>query len=179
MGARGSSPAARGERTILSRLASASGVSALGLTAFVAGVAVILMHRPFDLPERGDLAIWDYIAQSILRGEIPYRDVIEIKSPGAAYLSALAMAVCRVFGLQDVAAARLLYLLLIGLLSYLTFVVAAEYLGSRLAAVIAFLVPLLPEHLATMVAGTQPKLPMILFGMLTLTLIAKDRPFWA
>lgn len=154
-------------------------MSALGITAFVLGVAVILMHRPFDLPERGDLAIWDYIAQSILRGEIPYRDVIEIKSPGAAYLSALAIAFGRAFGLQDVAAVRLLQILMMGLLSSVTFVVAVEYLSSRLAAVIAFLVPLLPERLATMLAGTQPKLPMILFGMLTLLLIAKDRPFWA
>src|SRR5205814_266933 len=29
------------------------------------------------------------------------------------------------------------------------------------------------------IAGTRPKLAMILFGMLTLALIAKDRPFWA
>jgi len=175
----GSSRPARGEKTLLSRLAAASSVSAVGLAAFVLGVGVILMHRPFDLPERGDLAIWDYIAQSILRGEIPYRDVIEIKSPGGAYLSALAIAAGRIFGLQDAAAVRLLNVLLIGLLSCVTCLVAAEYLRSRLAAVIAFLVPLLPEHLATMVAGTQPKLTMILFGMLTLTLIAKDRPFWA
>lgn len=179
MEAGGSLRPARGEKTLLSRLATASRVSAVGLTAVVLGVSVILMHRPFDLPERGDLAIWDYIAQSILRGEIPYRDVIEIKSPGAAYLSALAIAVCRIFRLQDVAAVRLLHVLLIGLLSCVTCLVAAEYLRSRLAAVIAFLVPLLPEHLATMVAGTQPKLPMILFGMLTLMLIAKDKPFWA
>ena len=175
----GGSSGPRGKKTLLSRIAASSSVSALGLGAFVLGVGVILMHRPFDLPERGDLAIWDYVAQSILRGEIPYRDVIEIKSPGAAYLSALAIAVCRIFGLQDVAAVRLLQVLLVGLLSCVTYLVAAEYLRSRLAAVIAFLVPLLPEHLATMIAGTQPKLTMILFGMLTLILIAKDRPFWA
>jgi hypothetical protein len=30
-----------------------------------------------------------------------------------------------------------------------------------------------------MIAGTQPKLTMILFGMLTLLLISKDKPFWA
>ena len=179
MGAGGSSRPSNGQKTLLSVLANASSVRALSVAAFVLGAGVILMHRPFDLPERGDLAIWDYVAQSILRGEIPYRDVIEIKSPGSAYLSAVAIALGRIFGLQDVAAVRLLHVFLLGLLSWVTCLVVAQYLRSRLAAVIAFLVPLLPDHLTTMIAGTQPKLTMILFGMLTLILIAKDRPFWA
>ena len=29
------------------------------------------------------------------------------------------------------------------------------------------------------VQGTRPKIPMIIFGLLTLYLLAKDRPFWA
>jgi hypothetical protein len=153
--------------------------SAIGAAALLLGIAVVLLHHPFSLAERGDLAIWDYIAQSILRGQVPYRDVIEIKGPLSAYLSAGFMAAGKVVGLRDVLAARLLHVLLLGSLSMVTYLVAEAYLFSRLAAVIAFLIPLLPEHLVTMIAGTQPKLPMILFGMLSLLLIAKDRPFWA
>src|SRR5437764_12285222 len=147
------------------------------LAAFVIGVGVILMHHPGRFAERGDLAIWDYVAQSILRGQVPYRDVVEIKTPASAYLSALAMAVGRAAGLQDVAAVRVLQVLLVGLLAAVTYLVAESYLRNRLAAIIAFLVMLLPNHLVVMIAGTQPKLPMILFGMLTLLLIARDKPF--
>ena len=146
------------------------------LAAFVIGVGVILLHHPGRLAERGDLAIWDYVAQSILRGQVPYRDVVEIKTPASAYLSALAMAAGRAAGLQDVAAVRVLQVLLVGLLAAVTYLVAESYLRNRLAAIIAFLVMLLPNHLVVMIAGTQPKLPMILFGMLTLLLIARDKP---
>jgi hypothetical protein len=151
----------------------------LALAAFVIGVSVMVLHHPGRLAERGDLAIWDYVAQSILRGQVPYRDVVEIKTPASAYLSAIAMAVGRRAGMQDIAAVRLLQVLLVGLLSAVTFLVAEAYLRNRLAAIIAFLIPLLPDHLVVMIAGTQPKLPMILFGMLSLLLIARDKPLWA
>jgi len=152
---------------------------AIGAAAFLLGIAVALQHHPFSLAERGDLAIWDYIAQSILRGQVPYRDVIEIKSPVSAYLSAGFIAAGKLVGVRDILATRLLQVLLLGSLSMVTYLVAEAFLLSRLAAVIAFLITLLPEHLATMIAGTQPKLPMILFGLLSLLFIAKDRPFWA
>src|SRR5690349_20739685 len=65
------------------------------LVAFLIGAAVVLARRPWRQLETGDEAIWDYVAQSILRGQIPYRDVIEIKTPLSAYLSAAAIAAGR------------------------------------------------------------------------------------
>ncbi|HJQ26983.1 MAG TPA: DolP-mannose mannosyltransferase [Blastocatellia bacterium] len=152
----------------------------LAIIAFLVGVAVMLMYRPWRQFEGGDTAIYDYIAQSILRGQMPYRDVVDIKGPLGPYLSAAAMAIGKLIGLRDIIAVRFFHVLMIGLLSAVTYLVAEIYLRNRLAAIIAFLVPLLPEHFALMtVTGTQPKLPMILFGMLSLLLIAKDKPFWA
>src|SRR5215470_3290236 len=58
---------------------------------FLYGVGIALLYRPLSQRETGDAAIWDYVAQCILRGQVLYRDVIEIKGPGSAYLSALAM----------------------------------------------------------------------------------------
>lgn len=67
-----------------------------------------------------------------------------------------------------------------GSLSAITFLVATTYFRSRLVACFAFLIPLTPTHFAEwMVAGTEPKLPMMLFGLLSLLLIAKRKPFWA
>jgi hypothetical protein len=152
----------------------------LAITAFLLGIAIMLVHRPWKLTEIGDPAVYDYIAQSILRGQIPYRDVVDIKGPGAGYLSAFAMLLGKTIGLRDIIAVRLMHVVMVGLLSTIIFVVAEIYLRNRFAAVIAFLIPLMPEHFATMlVSGTQPKLPMILFGMITLLLIAKDKPLWA
>src|SRR5713226_1104193 len=152
----------------------------LAIIAFLFGAALMLAYRPWRQIEVGDPAVYDYIAQSILRGQLPYRDVVDIKGPVAPYLSALAMLAGKAVGLRDVIAVRLMNVALVGLLSAMTYLVAEKYLKNRLAAILAFLIPLMPEHFAMMsIAGSQPKLPMILFGMVTLLLIAQDRPFWA
>lgn len=152
----------------------------LAIIAFLFGVAVTLAYRPWSQIEVGDPAVYDYIAQSILRGQMPYRDIVDIKGPGGSYLSALAMLIGKAAGLRDVIAVRLMNVVLVGLLSMVTYAVAGTYLRNRLAGIIASLLPLMPEHYVMMlIGGSQPKLPMILFGMITLLLIAKDRPFWA
>jgi DolP-mannose mannosyltransferase len=152
----------------------------LPLTLFTAAILLSVMYHPFALLEGGDNAIWDYVAQSILRGQVPYRDVVEIKTPAAAYLSALAMAVGRLFGLDTVLAVRALDVLLVGALCVAIYLVGEAYLHNRLAALIAFLIPLLaPNLMVMMLNGTRPKVPMIICGLLTLWLIAKDRPLWA
>ena len=152
----------------------------IAIIAFLLGMALMLAHRPWKLIEIGDPAVYDYIAQSILRGQLPYRDVVDIKGPGGAYLSAFAMLLGKAIGLRDIIGVRLMNVVLVGILSATTYLVAEIYLRNRLAAIIAFLVPLMPEHFATMLlSGTQPKLPMILCGMITLLLIAKDKPIWA
>jgi hypothetical protein len=150
------------------------------LCAFVFAVGVMLAHRPWSQIEVGDEAIWDYIAQSIVRGQVPYRDIVEIKTPLSAYLGALAIVGGKLLGLRDVIAIRALHVVLVGLLSAITFLVGERYLKSRLVAVIALLIPLASWHFAEwMAAGTEPKLSMTLFGMLALWLFSKDKPFWA
>lgn len=153
---------------------------ALCILVFLFSVAVMFGYKPFSQVVEGDSAIYDYISQSILRGQIPYRDIADIKFPGTVYLNALAIGIGEWFGLKDVFAIRLLQIVELGLLSVFTFLVAEIYLKSRAAALIAVLIPLLNKYYAGwVVMGSQPKLPLMMFGMLTLLLIAKDRPFWA
>lgn len=150
------------------------------ICAFLITVIVMLLYRKLNQPEGGDSAIWDYVAQCILRGQVPYRDVVEIKSPLSAYLSAAAMFIGKLVGIRDVIAVRLVNVLMAGLLSSVTYVLGVRYFGSRIAAAIAFVIPLTPSHLTEWVlGGTEPKLPMILFGMVSLLFIAKQEPFWA
>ena len=161
-------------------LADIANSRTLALIAFFFGVAVMLAYRPWSQVEGGDPAVYDYIAQSILRGQLPYRDVVDIKGPGGGYLSALAMALGNSVGVRDVIAVRLMNVVLAGLLFAVTYLVAEIYLKNRIAGVLAFLIPLMPKHFAMMlISGTQPKLPMILFGLTTLLLIARNKPLWA
>jgi hypothetical protein len=157
-----------------------TGVRALAVVSFLAGAAVVLAARPFTNAESGDDSIYDYIAQSILRGQVPYRDVIDPKTPGSSYLSAAAMIAGRAAGARDVIAVRWLHVLMFGLLAATTFLVGERYFENRLAAAIGFLVPLMISGFTPLVIrGTQPKLSLMLFGMLSLLMIATNRPFWA
>ncbi|HKP12892.1 MAG TPA: DolP-mannose mannosyltransferase [Blastocatellia bacterium] len=153
---------------------------ALLVMVFVFGAALMLFYRPFSQLEGGDSAIYDYIAQSILRGQVPYRDVVDIKGPASVYLSAAAVALGRLVGLHDVIAIRLFHVLMVGLLAALTFRVGVVYLRSRLIGVTAALLPFVSPAVAEMlIGGTQPKLPLVIFGLASLLLVAKDRPFWS
>jgi len=152
----------------------------LVLAAFIIGSVVVLADRPFSHTESGDCSIFDYIAQSIVRGQIPYRDVIDLKGPGSSYLSAGAIAIGRPLGMRDIIAIRWMHILMMGLLAATTLLVGQAYFENRFAAVLAFLIPLISSGLTSQVnRGTQPKLSMVLFGMLSLLLLAKDKPFWA
>jgi hypothetical protein len=161
-------------------LASRAEMRALTLVAFLFGAIVTLMYHPFSRAEAGDPSIYDYIAQSILRGNLSYRDIVDIKWPGSTYLSALAMLVGKPFGLRDVLAVRLLQVLLVGFLTAIIFLVAEAYLHSRAGGVAAALMPLMLPHFGNwMTSGTEPKLPLMVFGLLTMLFIIKDRPFLA
>jgi hypothetical protein len=165
---------------LLGRLNKINTVAALAFAAFLAGATVVSLYGPLRQMEIGDEAGYDYMAQSILRGQIPYRDVVDSKGPFSLYLSALVMSIGKAAGIQDVLAVRLFYVLLGGILCAVTFLVAETYFSSRIAGAIAFVVPLMSEQFVeTMAGGTRPKIPMMIFGLLTLLLIAKDRPFLA
>jgi len=152
----------------------------IGFAAFIVGAGVMVMYSPRQQMEVADSAVYDYMAQCIVRGQVPYRDVIDSKGPGSLYMSALVMIAGKAIGLQDIIAVRLFYVLLAGALCASTYFVAEIYLCSRIAAIVACSLPLVSEQFAEMiVAGTRPKIPMILFGMLTLLFIAKEKPFWA
>lgn len=162
------------------RLNKINTVAVLAFAVFLAGAAVVSMYGPLRQMEIGDEAGYDYMAQSILRGQIPYRDVVDSKGPFSLYLSALVMAAGKTVGLQDVLAVRVFYVVLGGILCAVTFLVAEAYFSSRIAGAIAFAIPLMSEQFVEMiVGGTRPKIPMMIFGLLALLLIGRDKPFWA
>jgi len=85
----------------------------------------LLVYSQFQFwkqPSQGDRANWDYFAQVISRGGIPYRDAVSIKSPLSAYIGAAAMIATSPFGLRDIFAIRITFIILAA------FVVAFTYL---------------------------------------------------
>jgi DolP-mannose mannosyltransferase len=153
---------------------------ALFLITLAVSTVVILQYQFWNQPSVVDRANWDYFAQVIARGGVPYRDVVNIKSPFSAYIGALAIIVGEPLGLRDIFAIRIVFILLGALTVGFTFLVAHDYFKSRriglLAAAIMMAFNLFVD---ANVGGVQPKTPMIMFGLMSLWAVTKDRPFAA
>ena len=166
--------------TTVTRLVNSSTPTTLSVCIFLLTALMMLTYRPFSQAESGDSAFYDYFAQLILRGQIPYRDAIDIKAPGSFYLSALAMAAGRALGVRDIIAARLLHIFMASLLSVIVYLVGEAYFRNRFAALLAVSTLMISQNFGLWtVGGGQPKLPMILFGMVALLLTARNQPFLA
>jgi hypothetical protein len=148
-------------------------------SVFIFAFGLTLYNGKILSPERGDPAMWDYVAQSIVRGQAPYRDVVELKTPLSAYISALVIVAGRAAGINELIAIRCVGIVLACLLLVVVFAVTEAYTNSRMAALIAVLAPLSVERFYSWGAtGTEPKISMILFALLSLLLISKNKPFW-
>lgn len=168
-----------GRRTIRDRLAWFDR-RRLFFIVLVAGGLVYSQAEFWNQPSVGDRANWDYFAQVIVRGGIPYRDVVNIKSPLSAYIGAAAILLGRPFGVDDVLAIRIAYLALAVLTAGFTFLVALDYFQSIGIGLLTSTVMLTFDAFARFnAAGIQPKTPMVLFGLVTLWAIGKNRPFTA
>jgi hypothetical protein len=153
---------------------------ALFLITVVLAAISFLPFQFWKQPSIGDRANWDYFAQVIARGGIPYRDVVNIKSPLSAYIGAAVIILAHPFALRDIFAIRIVYLLLAALTVGFTFLVANDYFKSRRVAVLAAAIMMAFNLFgADNSGGVQPKTPMILFGLTSLWAIQKDKPFLA
>lgn len=131
-------------------------------------------------PERADPAMWDYMAQAIVRGQVPYRDVVNIKTPLSAYISALGILIGRACGFNELMAIRYVGVVLAALLVVITYLITEKLTRNRAIAFASALLPLIFEQFCRWSsAGTEPKLSMTMFGALSLLLVLKNKPFWA
>ncbi len=147
---------------------------------FVVAIIVYSQLQFWNWVERRDPANWDYFSQVIARGGVPYRDVVNIKTPLSAYLGAASILIGKPFGLRDVYAIRITYAMLAALTVAFTFLVASWFFESLRIALLAALVMIGVEQFPLLsLSGAQPKTPMILFGLIALWAIIKDRPFTA
>ena len=139
------------------------------LIAVICSTIVFAPYRVWEQPCLGDRANWDYFSQVIARGGVPYRDVVNIKTPLSAYVGAAGIIAGRVIGARDVRAIRFVYLALIILVVGCTVVVGSRYESDVSTGLIAGAVLMcFDTYVRLYNAGVQPKTPMVLFGLLTL-----------
>jgi hypothetical protein len=152
----------------------------LFLITLAVGALVYAQFQFYKLPVGGDRANWDYIAQVIVRGGLPYRDVVNIKSPLSAYIGAVAIVAMRPLGVRDIIAIRLACVAMGLLMAGFTFLLTVDYFDSKRAGVLAaFILLTFGPFLMANSGGIQPKTPMMLFGLIALWAIGEDRPFLA
>lgn len=125
-----------------------------------------------------DKSMQIYIAQEILRGHPPYVAVVFPKTPLTPILSALAILVGNLSGLSDVISVRFLFLIIGSLGVAFTFLLAktiSQSLPARLAATLTLTgFGLWASASAT---GAEPKLLMILWGIISLWALQEKRWF--
>ncbi|HWN99158.1 MAG TPA: DolP-mannose mannosyltransferase [Blastocatellia bacterium] len=162
---------------IMERTQSLDSRALFFITVVVAAIS-FLPYQFWKQPSVVDHANWDYFAQVIARGGVPYRDVVNIKSPLSAYIAAGGIILAHPFGLRDIFAIRVVYLLLMALTVGFTFLVASIYFKSRRVALMAAAIMMAFNVFGEAnCGGVQPKTPMILFGLISLWAIQKDKPF--
>ena len=152
----------------------------LFLITLVVAIIILCQFQFWKLPAKGDRANWGYFAQVIARGGVPYRDVVNIKSPLSAYIGAAAIIAARPFGVREIYATRATFVLLAALTVAFTFLVASLYFDSSRAGLLSALILMSVYQFARLNSdGIQPKTPMILFGLMSLWAVVKDRPLLA
>lgn len=163
--------------TFLSRLSKKQ--ETLVFFAMAAFAFLVLWQFGIDrMPLGADKSMQIYIAQEMARGHPPYATVIFPKTPLTGFLNALAILAGDRLGLRDVISVRLLSLLLGSLGVGFTFLMAraiSQDLWVRAAAALSLLgFSIWGEAAAT---GAQPKLFMILWGLITLWALLEKRWF--
>lgn len=82
--------------------------------------------------------------------------------------------------MRDGFAIRITFILLAALTVAFTFLIALDYFNSRRVAVLSATIMLTFDAFARFNSGgIQPKTPMVLFGLATLSAIKRNRPFIA
>ena len=164
----------------IARILSSVGPPQAFLIATIGAMAILAQYEPWNQPSLGDRANWDYYSQVIVRGGVPYRDVVNIKSPLSAYIGAGSILAARPLGVRDVIAIRLAFLALMAIVCGCTLIVVVRYQGGAgLGFIAAAIVLCFEPFVRSLNAGVQPKTPMVLFGLLALCAISEDRPFLA
>ena len=159
---------------IPSRLRAADPIiPALAVISFV----VYLMHG-FDKALTRDLGVYVYGGQRWLAGDVPYQGILNRAGPLAHMLPGIGTGLGRLFGIDDIHAARAFFTLMAVACVCLVYVLVRNVLGSRTAGVIAAMAFLCFRGIIEYsTGGPREKTAMVLF--LLVAMLALHHRRWA
>ena len=121
-----------------------------------------------------------YGGQQVDDGMPFYVSIFDQKTPGAAYLAALAVGIGNVLGVPDLEAIRVMFFVCACLTVVAVYLLALELWGSVVAALVAAVTFAAFRGFAIdALGGPDAKTPGILLAVLSMWLIARRRWFWA
>ena len=127
-----------------------------------------------------DEAVYAYGGQQVEDGMPFYVSIFDQKTPGAAYLAALAVGIGNVVGVADLEAIRVMFFVCACLTVVAVYLLAIELWGSVVAALVAATTFAAFRGFAIdALGGPDAKTPGILLAVLSMWLIARRRWLWA
>lgn len=166
-----------GEADVKTRLKS-RGV----LAVLLAGLFLItsMFYRLPQYPETIDHAYFDYYAMRIADGDVAHRDFFEDKISLSFYLSALLVILSRYLGVDALNTIRWGYLLLGGTAIALTFFILEDSFRDRKISVIgSLLLASFGAFSQLAISGTEPKIAMLVSGLVAIHATQKKRWYLA
>jgi len=141
-------------------------------------LAVFLQYDIFQQPMILDPGYFVYMGQQILQGHAPYATAFDHKTPLASFVCALAILVGRIAGVPDILAVRYTFLIAAVLCIAFTYLAARTVFASRLVGLLSAVIMLSFSSFAILaVAGAEPKILMILLGLISICAIHR-RAWW-
>ncbi|HYB98314.1 MAG TPA: hypothetical protein VEC57_04190 [Candidatus Limnocylindrales bacterium] len=151
-----------------------------------AAVAVFLVaciyfaaFRPLERPLLLDAATWDYMAVELPRGLVPYRDVFLHKTPGTAFVGAVAAAVASAIGAEPVLGVHAFILLQGALAPALLFLLCRPCMERGAAVACSLSLLAYDQWVVAVLEGSQPKVPTLVFGLLCLVAAQRRKVAWS
>lgn len=147
-----------------------------GIPAWLVTAAVVWGVHGFRNGLSRDSALYVYAGQAVAGGDAPYVEVLNRAGPLAHLLPGLGVALGRAADLGDVVGIRMVFFLLVVATPVLTYVLARDGYGSRLAGSAAAATLLAFEGLALSATdGPHSKQPMMLGLLIAILLLTRHR----
>jgi 4-amino-4-deoxy-L-arabinose transferase-like glycosyltransferase len=155
-------------------------VVALGAAAVLIVAAALFSRFGIHGMLSRDESIYAYGGQQVEDGTPFYVSIFDQKTPGAAYLAAMAVAIGNTFGMADIDAIRVTFFIAACLTVVAVYLLALELWGSVPAALVAAVTFASFRGFALdALGGPDAKTPGILLAVLAMLLLARRRWFWA
>jgi hypothetical protein len=153
--------------------------SALVTAAFFAAVGSACVYQPSTRPLTFDNQIYFYAAVRAADGVPPHVSLVDHKHQLPVLLDGLAMAVGRVFGIDDVVSSRVTSITTVGVLAMGVTWVGCELAGEVSGALALLTLLAFPDIFTQAAMGSRPQLLMAALAIMSILAFGKRRFFTA